>query len=214
MLKNHTIDEWPYRTTVGYRDDQGWQILELCQSVFQLDEREAPIAGGYKKLVTLLSKKILSLVDFGMVMISLAVAEQSGSSATAPAEPDVEMTGRAGDGTSHGRGGAQQHGVGGAQQQSTTAHRSVTPTASNGGPRDVPVVPTSIAVDAPADRMTIAGVEATKDSSIVALKAACEYMAVSQSGSKAKLWRRLISTVDKQKILEETQLAVASLGEG
>ena len=50
--------------------------------------------------------------------------------------------------------------------------------------------------------MTIAGVEVTKDSSIVVLKAACEYMAISQSGSKAKLWRRLVSTVDKQKILE------------
>ncbi len=74
VLKNHTIDEWPYRTTVGYRDDQGWQILELCQFVFQLDEREAPIDGGYKKLVTLLSKNIISLVDFGMVMNSPAVA--------------------------------------------------------------------------------------------------------------------------------------------
>ena len=90
VLKNHTL-EWPYRTTVGYRDDQGWQILELCQSVFQLDEREAPIDGGYKKLVTLLSKKIISLVDFGMVINSTAVAGTSGSSASAPAEPDVEM---------------------------------------------------------------------------------------------------------------------------
>ena len=41
-----------------------------------------------------------------------------------------------------------------------------------------------------------------------------EYMAVSQSGSKSKLWKRLVSTVDKQKILEETQLATTSLGEG
>ncbi len=139
---------------------------------------------------------------------------QSGSSASAPAEPDVEMSGRAGDGVLHGRGGAQQHGVGGAQQQTTTEHGSVTSATSNGGPREVAVVPTSIAVDASADRMTIAGVEVTKDSSIVVLKAACEYMAVSQSGSKANLWRRLISTVGKQKILEETQLAATSLGEG
>ncbi len=44
----------------------------------------------------------------------------------------------------------------------------------------MPVVPTSIAVDASADRMTIAGVEVTKGSSIVVLKVACENMAVSQ----------------------------------
>ena len=187
--------------------------MELCESVFQL-EREAPIAGGYKKLVTLLSKKIISLVDCGMVMNSPAIAETSGSSASAPAVPDIDMPDRAGDGALHGQGGAQQYEGGEAQQLPPATNRSVAPAASSGGPRDVPVVPTSIAVDAAAGRMTIAGVEVTKDSSIVVLKAACEYMAASQSGSKAKLWRRLVSTVDKQKILEGTQLAATSLGEG
>ena len=57
VLKNHTIDEWPYRTTVGYHDSHGWQVIELCQSVFQLDDRAAPVSGGYRKLVTLLSKR-------------------------------------------------------------------------------------------------------------------------------------------------------------
>ena len=80
--------------------------------------------------MTLLSKKIISLVDFGMVMNSPAVADQSGSFASAPAGPDVEMTGRDGGGALHGRGGAQQHGVGGAQQQTTTEHGSVTSTTS------------------------------------------------------------------------------------
>ena len=61
--------------------------------------------------------------------------------------------------------------------------------------------------------MTIGGVEVTRDSSILVLKAACEYMAISQSGSKAQLWKRLVSTVDKQKILEETQLAATTLGD-
>lgn len=60
--------------------------------------------------------------------------------------------------------------------------------------------------------MVIAGVEVTKDSSTVVLKAACEYMSISQSGSKVKLWRRLVSAVDKEKIPEETQLAATALG--
>ena len=209
VLQNHTIDEWPYRTTVGYRDGQGWQVIELCQSVFRLDEREAPLDGSYKKLITLLSKKIISLVDFGMVMNSLVTADASDSSASAPSQPDVEMSGRSATSAAHGRGGGQQHERGGAHQQTTTG-RSDNPEIASGGPRDVPVIPTSIAVNASSDRMTIAGVEVTKDSSIVALKAACEYMAVSQSGSKSKLWKRLVSTVDKQKILEETQLATTS----
>ena len=63
VLRNHTIHEWPYRTTVGYHDTHGWQVLELCESVFQLDERATPISGGYWKLVTLLSKNIISVVE-------------------------------------------------------------------------------------------------------------------------------------------------------
>ena len=181
--------------------------------MFQLDEREAPLDAGYKKLITLLSKKIISLVDFGMFMNSPVTADAPGSSAAAPSQPDVEMTGRDSGGVVHERGGGQLHELGGARQQAATS-RSENPEVSSGGPRDVPVVPTSIAVDASSDRMTIAGVEVTKDSSIVVLKAACEYMAVSQSGSKSKLWKRLVSTVDKQKILEGTQLATTSLGEG
>ena len=46
VLKNQTIRKWPHQTTVGCRDDQRWQILEFCQSVFQLDECEAPIPGS------------------------------------------------------------------------------------------------------------------------------------------------------------------------
>ena len=221
VLKNHTIDEWPYRTTVAYRDGQGWQVIELCQSVFQLDEREAPLE-GFNKLITLLSKNIISLVDFGMVMNSSVTPDLPGSSASAPPQRDVEMTGASTSGAVHGRGGGQQREVGGARQQATTnrnenpeiARAAVPVSEPSSGPREVPVIPTSIAVDASSDRMTIAGVDVTKDSSIVVLKAACEYMAVSQSGSKSKLWKRLVSTVDKQKILEETQLATTSLGEG
>ena len=42
-------------------------------------------------------------------------------------------------------------------------------------------------------RMTITGVDVTKVSSIILLKA-YEYIAVSQSRSKSKLWKRLVST--------------------
>ena len=194
VLKNHTIDEWPYRTTVGYHDAHGWQVLELCQIVFQLDERAAPISGGYRKLVTLLSKNIIPIVDFGMVMNSAVNVESTGSSASAPVEPDVTMTGDNTGGAVHGPGGAQQM----QQQQNVTrsgnavsgASSSSNPVSTTGGNPTIerPLVPTSIAVEASPDRMTIAGVEVTKDSSIVALKAACEYMGISQSGSKANFY--------------------------
>ena len=109
------------------------------------------------------------------------------------------------------------------QQQTVTTTSSAASGASTsanpvlvacGGPEvERPLIPTSVAVEASSGGMTIAGVEVTRDSSIVVLQAACEYMAISQSGSKAKLWKRLVSTGDKQKILGETQLAATTLGD-
>ena len=77
-----------------------------------------------------------------------------------------------------------------------------------------PNVPTSVAIEPFADRMTIAGVDISRNSSIVVLKAACHFLEVSQSGSKAKLWDRIVSAVDRGKILEEKQSADAALLEG
>lgn len=63
-------------------------------------------------------------------------------------------------------------------------------------------------------RLTIAGVEVTGNSCIAVLKAACHVLEVSQSGSKAKLWNRILAAVDRGKILEEKQWADAALLEG
>ena len=62
--------------------------------------------------------------------------------------------------------------------------------------------------------MMIAGVEVNRTSSISVLRAACQFLEVSQSGSKAKLWNRILAAVDRGKILEEKQLAEAALLEG
>ena len=217
-LKHYTISDWPYRTTVGYRDGVGWQVIELCQSVFQLDDRAAPISGGYSKLLTMLSKQIVSIVDFGMAMTNISPVQPSKPRASVPSMSDSPMTG--GDGALHGLGGAQQlTGVAASATTSDGRHDPVrdvgtfhraTPAVSERP--DIPTIPTSIAIEATSDRLEIAGVVVvTKTSSISVLKAACEYLAVSQSGSKAKLWNRIIATVDRQRILEETQLSVPAL---
>ena len=119
------------------------------------------------------------------------------------------------------------HGLGGAQQTTSVLSSGATTGSRHDPVRDVgtfhranpevsdrpaiPTIPTSIAIEATQDRLEIAGVVVTKDSSIAVLKAACEFLAISQSGSKAKLWRRIIATVDRQRILEETQLSVPAL---
>ena len=216
-LKHYTISDWPYRTTIGYRDGVGWQVIELCQSVFQLDDRAAPISGGYNQLVTVLSKDVVSIVDFGMVM--------SGVSAVQPVIPEASAS--SGGSSAMTDSGGTLHGLGGAQQTTSVLSSGATTGSRHDPVRDVgtfhranpevsdrpaiPTIPTSIAIEATQDRLEIAGVVVTKDSSIAVLKAACEFLAISQSGSKAKLWRRIIATVDRQRILEETQLSVPAL---
>ena len=216
-LKHYTISDWPERTTIGYRDGVGWQVIELCQSVFQLDDRAAPISGGYNQLITVLSKDVVSIVDFGMVM--------SGVSAVQPVIPEASAS--SGGTSAMTDSGGALHGLGGAQQTTSVLSSGATTGSRHDPVRDmgtfhranpevsdrpaIPTIPTSIAIEATQDRLEIAGVVVTKDSSIAVLKAACEFLAVSQSGSKAKLWRRIIATVDRQRILEETQLSVPAL---
>ena len=205
VLKTHKLDEWPYRTTLGFRDDLGWQVIELCQSVFQLDEREAVINPPYQCLLTLLSKNNVSVADFGMVLTSTTVGSAAESSEVTAV--DVTMPTATSGGAEHALGGAQQR-------------VSPTMTASSSAPdakrqhQNMPNVPTSVAIEPFADRMTIAGADISRNSSIGVLKAACHFLEVSQSGLKAKLWDRIVSAVDRGKILEEKQLADAALLEG
>ena len=107
-------------------------------------------------------------------------------------EPAVSATA---SGAAHGLGGAQQH---------------VEPAV----PVVRPEVPNSVAIQPSADTMMIAGVEVNRTSSISVLRAACQFLEISQSGSKAKLWNRILAAVDRGKILEEKQLAEAALLEG
>ena len=55
--------------------------------------------------------------------------------------------------------------------------------------------------------ITIAGVTVHPNSAISVLRAACHYLEVSQSGSKSKLWQRILATLDKWKMAAEIQAA-------
>ena len=62
-------------------------------------------------------------------------------------------------------------------------------------------------------RVTIAGITVTSSSSIALLRDSCKYLEISQSGSKSKLWNRIIAHLDKLKILEEVEIMQSSLQE-
>lgn len=49
--------DWPYRTTIAYHDIRGWEVIELCERLFPMVEKAAPIVeGGYQRLLTLFQR--------------------------------------------------------------------------------------------------------------------------------------------------------------
>jgi hypothetical protein len=188
---DYLVSEWPFRTTVGFHDTRGWEVIELCERLFSMEDRAAAVQGNYKKLLTILSKDVMSVADFGMV-ITESIGVESGAS-----------------------------GSDGLQTAATDGQSSVEPMEVV----EVPVqaesqdgstqfdMPQTVAIRPNMSSVKIAGVTVERNSAISVLKAACGYLQVSQSGSKQKLWNRILATLDKQAIDAERELASVALDE-
>ena len=191
------VHEWPYRTTVAMDDRECWHVIELCEKLFYMDDRAKPISGNYQRLLTLLSKEVCSIADFGMGVTDSH--EQRSAAASGSRERPVV---------------AEQVPV---QPQGSGQQRSSTGTElnSSSSPMDVQQNPIPESIDVHADDeatgLMIAGVHVSVNSAISVLRAACQSLQISQSGSKSKLWRRIVAHLDKQKILAETAAATETL---
>ena len=186
---DYLVSEWPFRTTGGFHDTRGWEVIELCERLFSMEDRAAAVQGNYKKLLTILSKDVMSVADFGMV-ITESIGVESGAS-----------------------------GSDGLQTAATGTHPSVEPmevvevpvqAESQDGSTQFDM-PQTVAIRPNMSSVKIAGVTVERDSAISVLKAACGYLQVSQSGSKQNLWNRILATLDKQAINAERELASVAL---
>ena len=85
--------DWPFRTTVAYHDIRGWEVIELCERIFPMAEKAAPIVeGGSQRLLTLLSKTELCISDFGMAVAEpVTSGGASGSASAANGAGDIAM---------------------------------------------------------------------------------------------------------------------------
>ena len=189
------MTDWPYRTTVAYHDTQGWQVIELCEKLFNMDERAAPITGSYARLLTILSKEVLTVSQFGMVISDAVYTEGDGRE------------------RSSGSGGSNARPVAGDGNNNPPAAVQPQRQEQPDLQMDGPALPQTVAAEADRSMVKIAGVEVFWNSSIAVLKAACSFLQVSQAGSKQKLWRRILGTLDKQAILAETEVAAVALDE-
>lgn len=88
VTTDYLVVDWPFRTTVAYHDIRGWEVIELCERIFPMSDRAAAISGGYQRLLTLLSKEVMSISDFGMVISEVTVDE--GASSSSAAQPAVQ----------------------------------------------------------------------------------------------------------------------------
>ena len=59
------VVDWPFRTTLGHHDIRGWEVIELCERIFPMDDRSAAIDGNYTRLLTILSKLSCQLQTLG-----------------------------------------------------------------------------------------------------------------------------------------------------
>lgn len=185
--QNNLVHEWPYRTTVAMSDTGQWFVIELCEKYFYMQDRSQPIKDNYRRLLTLLTKSVVSTSDFGMMVVdshlSSSVASQSSN---APAlVPDDPMIGEGGASTRKRTADSVSQALSGDPQPSSNLEAPVGLQSSADGS-----VPSSIAIQANlADSgVTIAGVQIFPTSAIAVLRAACKHLQISQSGSKSKLW--------------------------
>ena len=82
---DYLVVEWPYRTTVGFHDTRGWEVIELCEKLFDMENRAAALPSRYQRLLTILSKSVLNVADFGMVILDVGTSGDASGSAERPA---------------------------------------------------------------------------------------------------------------------------------
>ena len=208
--QNVFVHEWPYRTIVAMNDRGQWFVIELCKKLFYMEDREQPIKGNYRRLLTLMSKSVIAASDFGMIMADAApqqhvVAQSSDAQVVAP---DVPMEGAGGananaNANADANANANSSSSGNSGLAPSDAVQTPAQPSANGA------IPVSIAVqhDLAESGVTIAGVQIYPTSAIAVLRAACKHLKISQSGSKSKLWQRILAFLDQQRILAESKLS-------
>ena len=190
------VSDYPFRTTLGYRDGVR-EIVELCERIITMNDRSSVISPRYQGLITLVSKSVLIPEEVGLSVQDVSMHE-SGSASSNPQDRQLVTSSLA-------KRDSISTNVSGKQMEGKPVGRPL-----NSAPL---AIPESVAVQPTRDNVMVGGVSISKTSAISVLRAACQFLQVSQSGSKAKLWDRVLATLDKNAILAEKQLVDAALRE-
>ena len=177
----YAMAEWPYRTTLGY-NGESWTMLEFCEELSKMSDRSREVERDQRctQLLTILTQDILTPEVIGFVVKDIEGDGLAAGSAAVPAVPVQPPMAVDQEGEGRQVGGA-------------AALRPELPERQELVPLD--------------DSVEIEGVRISPASTSMVLKAACKCLGLSQSGSKAKLWRRISSHVDKERIQAAQDIA-------
>ncbi len=189
---SYGIEEWPYRTTIALTET-GWEMIEFCEDLRKMSKKNDEIESRWKELITILTLDIVPPETMGFLIAEMEPSGQS-SSSTAGAPGAAVGGGVEPHGVAEGGDVAMDGGQGAQEGQQLV----------NPDPQ-LPAIPPRQEPQELDNAVEIAGVRVLPSSSIATLKAACEYLQISKSGSKAKLWSRISACIDKQKLHDAVQ---------
>ena len=82
----YSMDEWPYRTTLGYNGET-WTMLEFCKDLCKMSDRSREVERDQRctQLLTILTQDILTPEVMGFVVKDIEGDEMAAGAAAAPA---------------------------------------------------------------------------------------------------------------------------------
>ena len=203
-IDRHSFEDFPYRTTLSF-NGTCWEQVERCRPLAQMEDRCKSL--GSMGTITILTSTVLSADEIGYIVCT-DYSQQSSRflyPAAAPASSAVEPESLPDPQPVPGIPIDQNMEPARVPNPAFEAHREGD--ANPVAPREIlipqqgpPALPQGDVVGVQQNSVMVDGVALTVDSSIASLRAGCKHVGLSQSGSKSKLFRRLVSHFEQKQL--------------
>ena len=200
-----SLEDYPYRTTLSF-NGRHWEQVERCKPFASMENRCMPL--NSMGAITILTWSVLSADEIGYLICTNQSQKSSQflypaavpSDASASAGPSRARAGEQADG-SESQPSAVQPEVLAVPNPSIDAQPApVTPDDRLAPQQGPPILPRGDVVGLQQDSVVVDGVVLTMESTISTLRAACKHVGISQSGSRSKLFKRLVSHFEQKQL--------------
>ena len=205
-----SFEDYPYRTTLSFTGRQ-WEQVERCRPLATMENRSMPLHS--MGAVTILTWSVFSADEIGYIVCTdhsqrssqflypSSVPSSSSQPTAAPIPPRGGDSGGMSEPQSVPEVEPEAVAVPnpslGAQREGAAP---VTPDDRLLPQQGQPILPRGDVVGLQQDSVVVDGVVLTIESTVSSLRAACKHVGVSQSGSRRKLFRRLVSHFEQKQL--------------